>query len=145
MNKKNITVLIALLCMQTITPKTNPQQQEECDWYCKLMKEASAPIPAPAPLQPPTLTPQQLGRQLAQLSNSNRSLALQEAATQLATPRPTGNAKTSSFLTGLYTALDNLKTLLSRIKNSKDLKDLNPISTQPPCLLSDLLQMAASL
>jgi hypothetical protein len=143
--KKLCLLISTLLYMHPVVPKALAQGAgEKCDWYCQLMKEASAPIPVAIPQKPtpPTpLTPQQIGSQLAQLSNSDRSLALREAAAQLATPLPTGTQKTGPFFTGLGTAFTSFKTLTSKIKASPDLRDQLPIII--PAAQSELLYAAA--
>lgn len=138
MNKK-IIPLLALLFMQSSIEAAASAPEEPCDWYCQLIKEASAPIPvyAPAPL-----TPSQLTSQITQLSSADLSTVLQNVASQLAVSKPTGNAKTSSFLTGLYSALDGLTTLLGQVTKSTD---LSSISTLKQYLKSKLIQIAGSL
>ena len=130
-------LISAFLYMPTLAPTPQPAE-EECDWYCQLIKEASAPIPVAARAKS---TPQQIGSQLAQLSDSDRSLALREAAAQLSTPLPAGNAKTSSFLTGLSKALTGITRLASKITESAD---LNKLPNLAPAVQSKLLLAAGS-
>jgi hypothetical protein len=113
--------------------------EKECDWYCQLIKEASDPIPVSAPAP---LTPSQLTSQITKLSSADLSTVLQNVASQLTVSKPTGNNKTSSFLTGLYSALDGLTTLLGQVTKSTD---LSSISTLKQYLQSRLLQIAGSL
>jgi hypothetical protein len=123
---------------------------EECDWYCQLLKEASSsPITSTTPPSNPTtvdlttnLTTSQLTAQLVQLSSADLSTVLQNVGSQLSLTKPTGNNKTSSFLNGLYTALEGLNTLFSQIAKSTD---LSTVSNLKPYLRSRLLQIAGSL
>ena len=138
-----------LLCLQSsieaAKAKPAPAAEEECDWYCQLIKEASAPIPVAAPIRvaaPANLSVTQLANQIKQLSRDDLSLLLQNMASKLAVSKPTGNDKTSSFLTGLYSALDALTTLLGQVTQSTD---LSSISTLKQYLQSRLLQIAGSL
>ncbi len=145
MNRKIIPLLGILLCLQSSIEGAGAAPTQECDWYCELMKEASAPIPVAAPVKPAApvnLNVAQLTSQITQLSSADLSTLLQNVANQLAVSKPTGNAKTSSFLTGLYNALDGLTTLLGQVTKSTD---LSSISTLKQYLLSILLQIAGSL
>jgi len=126
-------------------PLTSPAPQtsnDNYDWYYNLMNTISQPIPAKAPVQQASLTPEQLADQLAQLSSSDLSTVLQKVSSSLGTSKPMGDEKTSSFLTGLYSAFDGLTTLLGQVAKSTDLK---AISTLNQYLKSRLLQIAGSL
>ena len=148
MNKKIISLLSMLLCLQSsieskLAAEVTPAPaQEECDWYCQLMKEASAPLPTIAPAKETPLTPSQLATQIAQLSSNDLSTMLQNLGSQLTVSKPMGNPKTNSFLTGLYSALDGLTTLLTQVTKSSD---LSSISSLKQYLRSRLLQIAGSL
>ena len=132
-----------LLCLQNsieaLKPTPSQPVEEECDWFCQIQKEPSTPIKR---AEPAKLTPQQIGSQLAQLSNSDRSIALKEAAAQLATPLPTGNQKTGPFFRGLGKALNGVTTLTSNMSQSIDLRDQLPILI--PAAQSELLLAAGS-
>lgn len=146
MNKKSLTLLMILLCAYSGMHASNAAN-EECDWYCQLLKEASLPA---SPVTPPavkttpsaSLNTTQLATQLAQLSSADLSAVLQNVASQLAVAKPAGNLKTSSFLTGLYNAVEGLNTLFSQIAKSTD---LSAVSNLKPYLRSRLLQIAGSL
>ena len=137
MNKKIIPLLSMLLCLHSsIESKSAPTPtpapvEEECDWYCQLS----------APVKQTPLTPSEIATQVAQLSSADLSTLLQNISNQLTVAKPTGNSKTSSFLTGLYSALDGLTTLLTQITKSTD---LSSISSLKQYLQSRLLQIAGS-
>ena len=141
MNKKIILLFSLMLSLQGLI-QADPQTNDNYDWYSNLMKTISEPIPTKAPVQQASLTPEQLAAQLAQLSSSDLSTVLQKVSISLGTSKPMGNEKTSSFLTGLYSALDGLTTLLGQVARSTDLKAISSLNQN---LKSRLLQIAGSL